>query len=124
MTGVKLGEFVLAVEARGFAPQHRHVKVGPRPQQHEFALEAGTRICGRIVDSEGKPISGVCVVLDHWHCHTDHSGYYHWSAKAPLPEQVTVSAYKRYNDKYVKFQQRIPLSELERRPIVLKTLVK
>ena len=27
---VKLGEYVLTVKADGFAPQHRHIKVGPR----------------------------------------------------------------------------------------------
>ena len=115
-----LGEFVLTVEARGHASQHRHVTVKPKPQQHEFSLSPGTRIRGRVVDSRGKPISGVCVVLDHWHCHTDRNGYFHWSAAAPLPKQVTVRANKRYNDTYTTFKQQVPFSELERRPITLR----
>ena len=38
---VKLGEYVLTVEADGYAPQHRHIKVEPQTQPHEFRLEAG-----------------------------------------------------------------------------------
>ena len=120
MDNVPLGEFVLAVEATGHAPQHRHVTVRPKIQPHEFSLVPGTRIRGRVVDSQGKPISGVCVVLDHWHCHTDRNGYFHWSARAPLPEQVTVRVFKRYNDTYKTFQQQVPFSALERRPIMLQ----
>jgi|GEM_PF-1183581 len=120
MTKVPLGEFILTVEARGHAPQHRHVTVRPKPQPHKFSLSAGARIRGRVVDSQGKPISGVCVVLDHWHCHTDREGYFHWSARAPLPKQVTVRVHKRYNDTYTTFKQQVRFSELERRPITLQ----
>jgi protocatechuate 3,4-dioxygenase beta subunit len=117
---VQLGEFVFTVEADGYAPQHRHVKVGPQPELHEFSLKPGQLVRGRVVDSKGEPISGVCVVLNRWHCHTDRRGYFHWSAEAPLPQQVTVKAYKRYSGEYETFKGTIPFSQLERQPIILQ----
>ena len=37
---VKLGEYILTVEADGYAPQHRRVKVGPKIKPQEFLLRA------------------------------------------------------------------------------------
>jgi hypothetical protein len=108
------------VEADGYAPQHRHVKVGPQPELYEFSLKPGRLVRGRVVDSQGKPISGVCVVLNRWHCHTDRRGYYHWSAEAPLAEQVAVKAHKRYTGPHKAFKGTIPFSQLERQPITLQ----
>ncbi|MBP87518.1 MAG: hypothetical protein CMJ64_12470 [Planctomycetaceae bacterium] len=117
---VSLDEYVLTVEADGYAPQHRHVKVGPQPELYEFSLKPGRLVRGRVVDSQGKPISGVCVVLNRWHCHTDRRGYYHWSAEAPLAEQVAVKAHKRYTGPHKAFKGTIPFSQLERQPITLQ----
>lgn len=114
------GEAVIVVEAEGYAPQQRHVNVELRPKQIEFLLKPGQRIRGQVVDLKGKPISGVCVILNHWHCHTDPTGYYHWSVEAPLPEQVTTKVYKRYSGRYAMFAETIPFSQLERQPIVLQ----
>ena len=116
---VKLGEYVLTAEATGYAPQHRHAKVGPQPEPQDFELTAGRRVRGRVVDPRGKPIGGVCVVLNRWHCHTDQGGYFHWSVAAPLPQQVQIRVYKRYAP-YETLKKTVPLSQLERQPIVLK----
>ena len=117
---VQLGEYVLIVEATGYAPQHRHVKIGPQPERHEFSLNPGQRVRGRVVDSKADPIGGVCVVLNQWHCHTDQHGYFHWSVEAPVSEQVTMRVYKRYSGPYEELETTVDLSQLESQPITLK----
>jgi protocatechuate 3,4-dioxygenase beta subunit len=117
---VKLGEYVLTVEADRYAPQQRHIKVDTQPEPAEFTLKAGRLVRGRVVDAEGHPIGGVCVVLNHWHCHTDPQGYYHWSVVAPVPAQVTLRVYKRYNGDYETLKTTVALSQLESQPITLK----
>jgi len=59
-------------------------------------------------------------VLNHWHCHTDPQGYYHWSVEAPVPAQVTLRVYKRYNGDYETLKTTVALSQLESQPITLK----
>ncbi len=119
---VKLGEYVLTVEADGYAPQHRHIKVGPKPESRsqEFRLKAGRKVLGKVVDQVGKPVAGACVGLGLWHCHTDSRGFFHWSVEAPLPEQVEIRVYKRYSGQYETLRTTVPFSQLERQPIVLK----
>jgi hypothetical protein len=116
--GVDLGEYVLTVEADGHAPRHRHVKVGPQSQSEDFSLKPGQRVRGRVVVEAGQP-GGVCVVLNQWHCHTDPQGYFHWSVEAPLPEQVTLQVYKKYNSRFETLNTTAPFSQLESRPIIL-----
>jgi len=118
--GVKLGETVLTVEAEGFAPQHRHINHVPDTKPSEFQLEPGRGVHGRVVDSQGQPVAGACVVLGLWHCHTDEQGRFDWSVTAPVPTEVPVKVYKRYSDQYVPLQQTMALSEIEQRPIVLE----
>ena len=119
---VKLGEYVLTVEAKGYAPQHRHIKVGPKPESRsqEFRLKVGRKVCNRVIDNTGRPVPGACVGLGLWHCHTDSRGFFHWSVEAPLPEQVEISVYKRYSGQYEKLKATVPFSELERQPIILR----
>ena len=116
---VKLGEYVLTVEADGYAPQHRHIKVGPEAKPQEFQLKTGQKICNRVVDDTGRPVPGACVVLNRWHVHTDRAGFFHWSVAAPLPEQVSIRVYKRYSGQYETLKTTVPFSQLERRPIIL-----
>ena len=117
---VKLGEYVLTVEAKGYAPQHRHIKVEPQqPKPHEFRLKAGRKVVSRVVDNTGRPVPGACVGLDLWHCHTDSRGFFHWSVAAPLPEQVEIKVYKRYSGQYEALRTTLPFSRIERRPIIL-----
>ncbi len=119
-TDVELGECVLTVEAEGCVPQHRHVRVGLQAEPQDFTLKQGRLVRGQVVDERGKPIGGVCVVLNRWHCHTDPDGYYHWAVKAPVPEQVTLRIYKRYSDRYETLKTTVALSQLERQPTALK----
>ena len=117
---VKLGEYVLTVEADGYAPQHRHIKVEPNAKPQEFRLKPGRRITNRIVDKSGQPIAGACVVLNKWHIHTDPTGYFHWSLKTPAPQQVTLKVSKRYSRDYETLEATVSLSQLESEPITLK----
>jgi len=117
---VELDEYVITVEADGHAPQQRHVNVQPRPEPVDFTLKPGRLLRGRVVDAAGQPIAGVCVVLNHWHTHTDLRGYYHWSVEAPVPDQVTLQVYKRYSGRYETLKTTVALSQLEHRPITLK----
>lgn len=116
---VRLGEYVLTVEADGRAPQHRHIKVEPKSNPEDVVLKPGRLHRGRVVDSTGRPIGGVCVVLNRWHCHTDTRGYYHWSIEGPTPDQVEIRVYKRYNDEYERIEGTRPFSQIESAPIVL-----
>jgi len=124
---LKLGEYVLTVEAKGYAPQHRHIKVEPEGKPQEFRLKVGRKIYNRVVDDTGEPVSGACVVLNRWHVHSDRDGYFHWSVEAPVPDEVEMRVYKRYHP-YKKFNgavpfppsSLIPLSQIEKEPSVLK----
>jgi len=118
---VKLGETVLTVEAEGFAPQHRHVNHVPNAKPTEFQLQPGRGVHGRIVDPQGRPVAGACVVLGLWHCHTDEQGRFDWSVTEPVPTEVPVKVYKRYSGQYAALQQTISLPEIEQRPIVLES---
>ena len=117
---VKLGEYVLAVEAEGYAPQHRHIKIRPKAKPQEFRLKAGRKVCNQVVDNTGRPVPGVCVVLNRWHIHTDSDGYFHWSLDNPVPQQVTLRVYKRYSGDYETLETTVALSQLESQSITLK----
>ena len=116
---VDLGEYVLTVEADGHAPRHRHVKVGPQSKSEDFSLKPGRRVRGRVVVAAGQP-GGVCVELNQWHCHTDPRGYFHWSVEAPMPQQVTLQVYKKYNSRFETLKTTVPFSRIERKPIILR----
>lgn len=117
---VSLGEYVLTVEAAGYAPQQRYVKVTPRAAPQDFTLKAGQLVRGRVVDSTGKPIGGLCVVLNRWHCHTDPHGYFHWTAETPVPEQVDLRINKNFSRRYKTLETTVSLSHIGRQPITLK----
>ena len=116
---VKLGEYVLTVEADGYAPQHRHIKLGPEAKPQEFRLKAGRKVCNRVLDNTGRPVPGACVVLNRWHVHTDSYGFIHWSIETPLAEQVEIRVYKRYSGRYETLKTTVPFSQIESQPIVL-----
>ena len=86
----------------------------------EFSLKPGQKVCNRVVDSTGQPVSGACVVLNRWHTHTDPVGFYHWSVEAPLPGQVEIRVYKRYSGQYETLKTTVPFSQIESQPITLK----
>ncbi len=119
---VKLAEHVLTVEAKGYAPQWRHINVAtdPKARSQEFQLKAGRKVRGRVVDSTGRPVAGGCVVLNRWHVHADRAGFFHWSVEAPLPEQVQIRVYKRYSGQYQTLVKTVSFSQIGRRPIILR----
>ena len=116
---VKLGEYVLTVEADGYAPQHRRIKVRPEAKQQEFRLKAGRKVCNRVLDDGGRPLAGICVVLNRRHVHTDRAGFFHWSAEAPLPEQVETRVHKRFGGGYKSLKRIVSLTQIDRQPIIL-----
>ena len=117
---VALGEYVLTVEADGYAPQHRHVNVRPQSQSQDFRLNPGRLVRSKVMDETGRGIPGICVVLNRWHVHTDSDGYFHWSLENPLPQQATLKVYKRYSGQYEELETTVALSQLESQPITLK----
>jgi hypothetical protein len=120
--GVKLAQYVLTVEADGYAPQWRPVNVGPAPETHaqDFRLKAGRSVCGRVVDEAGTSVGGACVVLDKQHIHADPNGFFCSVIDAPVPSEVMVKAYKRYSSDYKNFAQTLSLLQIEEQPIVLR----
>ena len=118
---LKLGEYVLTVEADGYAPQHRHIKVGLESKAQDFCLKPDRKISNRVMDDKGQLVGGVCVVLNRWHIHTDSAGYFDWSAESPLSQQVTLKVYKRYSGDYETLDTTVALSQLESKPITLKS---
>ena len=142
---VRLLEYVLTVEAAGYAPKWRHIKVGEdrQSQTQSFRLTAGKALGGRVVDQTGDAVGGACVVLDRLHIHTDPAGFFHAAIEAPVPDEVTVKLYKRYHGRYETggfahgtfidydmFQgvqayplireEKLPLSRLESEPLVMQ----
>ena len=117
---LRWGEYVLTVEADGFAPQQRHVNFRPQSEPQNFQLKPGRLVRGQVVNESGQGISGVCVVLNHWHTHTDSEGYFHWSVVGRPPEQVEMKVSKRYSDQYEALETSVPLSELAGQPTTLK----
>ena len=35
---VKLGKYVVTIEGEGYAPQHRHIKIGPEAKPQDFLV--------------------------------------------------------------------------------------
>ena len=118
---VKLAEYVLTVEADGYAPQWRHINIDsdPKARSQEFRLKAGRSVRGRVVDQTGKPVGGACVVLDAWHMHADPDGFFDWAVEAPVPKAVNVRVCKRYSAEYGAFDARLSVRRIVRRPIIL-----
>ena len=130
---VALGEYVLTVEADGYAPQHCHVNVRAQFPSQDFRLNSGRLVRSKVMDETGQGIPGICVILNRWHVHTDSDGYFHRSLENPLPQQATLKVYKRYSGQYEELETlnqenpfwgsvlvTVALSQLESQPITLK----
>jgi len=74
--------------------------------------EPVARMHATVVDVNSKPIGGICVVLNRWHCHTDNRGIFHWAAEAPVPQSVAVKIYKQYRG-YQAIRKTTPLSGID-----------
>jgi hypothetical protein len=117
--GVSWAEYVLTVQADGYAPQQRHVNFRPQSVSHDFNLKPGRLVRGQVVDESGHGISGVCVVLNRWHTHTDGDGYFHWSVEDRPQQQVETKIVQRYGRQYETLKTTVALSQLESQPITL-----
>ena len=116
---VKRGEYVLTVEADGYAPQSRNINTGPESPSQSFDLKSGRKVYSRVVDDTGQPVPGACVVLNRWHVHTDGAGYFSWSLEGPAPERVELKVYKRYDSRYQELTGVETFAQIERQPITL-----
>jgi len=81
------GSTLVTIEAEGFEPQFRDVRVQERTATVEFQLtEPGSLLRGKVVDVEGKAIAGAYVAADKWRGHrslrfrvlTDQEGRFEW----------------------------------------------
>ena len=116
---VELGEYVLTVEADGFAPQCRDVTARPECPAHAFQLKSGRALRGQVVDDAGQSVAGACVVLNQWHLHSDDGGYCDWAVEGHVPEQVEFRACKRYDGRYEEVRGCKTLAALESEAILL-----
>ena len=117
---VPWAEYVLTMESDGYAPLQRHVNFRPQSVSQDFKLKPGRLVRSQVVDESGQGISGICVVLNRWHTHTDSDGHFHWSVEDRPPQQVEVKVSKRYSDRYETLETTVTLLQLERQPITLK----
>ena len=92
----------------------------PEANSAEFSLKPGRAVRGRIMDTYGKPVSGASVVLNMWHVYSDRDGFFDWSVVAPVPRQVKLMVYRRYDAAYGSYEGTLELSKIEKQPIVLK----
>jgi len=91
-TGTRLGEMILTVRAKGFAPDLKRVVVMKDLPPVEFRLEPGRVITGRVVDGQGKPVAGAFVAADTWRGYrslmwrvdTDKDGRFRWEEARPM----------------------------------------
>lgn len=122
LPSIQCVEYVMTVEAIGYAPQWRSINLSHELQQrrHDFQLTPGRSVRGRVVDLAQQPLGGVCVIVNKRHIHADSDGFFHLSIDAPVPRTVSVKAYKRYSDAFLPFEETLLLSQIEERPLVLR----
>lgn len=101
---LKPGEIVIAVQAKGFAPEYRTIAVARHLPEIEFRLRKGEIVSGRVVDDSGNPVAGATIQTVgagadqpiSWQGKTDADGRFLWDsapAKA-LSYDVSAQGYK------------------------------
>lgn len=81
-------------EAIGMAPQQQTVQFTEPTNQLQFVLQQGVSFRGRVIDEEGKPLSGAAVRTDYdfknqlpiryrWLTNTDSEGRFEWKSAPP-----------------------------------------
>lgn len=81
----------VTVQADGFSPEIRQITIGQAVDSVEFTLAPGNVLRGKVVDVEGKPVSGAIVVPDTWRgfrtldkrLTTDAEGRFEWCGAPP-----------------------------------------
>ena len=64
--GVRGGKHMLRVEPRKHAPTRRYVDVEPNMPPLDITLQPGRDYAGRVLDSRGRPLSGVKIEVGTW----------------------------------------------------------
>jgi beta-lactamase regulating signal transducer with metallopeptidase domain/thiol-disulfide isomerase/thioredoxin/protocatechuate 3,4-dioxygenase beta subunit len=81
------GATIITVQADGFAPQIRDVRVEAKNEPVEVRMtEPGATIRGKVVDAQGQPVAGAFVAADTWRGHrsiefrvdSDKDGRFEW----------------------------------------------
>ncbi|MFO1500254.1 MAG: M56 family metallopeptidase [Verrucomicrobiota bacterium] len=93
------GAVLLTIEAKGFAPQVRTVKLESTNATADFKLASGQVLAGRIVNALGNPIEGAEIRLESWLGHdtiewsarTDASGAFRWDSAPSSPVEISAA---------------------------------
>lgn len=104
---MEAGQGIVAVAAKGFAPQSANVTFESGVKPLAFKLEPAKPLRGRVVDAAGKPLAGAAVSLASWNelpfpkwqTRTDAKGQFTWDS-APAADAV----YSAAKDGYVAEQ--------------------
>jgi protocatechuate 3,4-dioxygenase beta subunit len=98
----KAGDITIYIQAKGFAPEERAVKVVPGLPLVEFRLKKGEIIGGRVVDEGGNPIPGATIRTGSalpgriqpfsWSGKTDDNGRFVWDSAPAKALSYSVSA--------------------------------
>ena len=85
------GPTIVTVQADGFAPELREVRVGERLEPLAFHLQPASELRLRVVDVHGKPVAGAFVFAQTWRGYhsidlrkeTDSEGRFAWRSAPP-----------------------------------------
>ncbi|MBZ5500304.1 MAG: carboxypeptidase-like regulatory domain-containing protein [Acidobacteriia bacterium] len=101
---LKPGEIVIAVQAKGFAPEYRIIKLAQHMPEIEFRLKKGEIISGRVVTEAGNPIAGASIQTStagadqpiSWTGKSDADGRFLWDSAPvkPLSYHINAEGYK------------------------------
>lgn len=80
-------QVILTIQARGCAPEIKQLTMSADEQTVPIALSNAHRIFGRVVDSNGRPVSGAIFNLQYWrgmqsiqaNFQSDGTGHFHWN---------------------------------------------
>ena len=89
------GTTILTVRREGFVTATERIFVMPRANPFLFHLVRGRVVRGRVVDEEGKPVSGASVSANpptRWFEKTGKDGSFFWSSAPAKPVQISVHA--------------------------------
>ncbi len=81
LKGEKPGEVVLKVQAKEYAWDVRQITWDPKAPPMEIHLQPAHTVRGRVVDEQGKPITGGWIAVEHWWWqldNTDAEGRFIW----------------------------------------------
>ena len=116
------GPSVVTVQAEGFAPQIRNVRVEERTLPIDFQLtEPGSVIRGKVVDVEGKPIALAWFAAETWRGHrssyfrvnTGKDGGFEWKN---APKDVVLYSAGKFG---FMSTRHVPLSAADREQVVI-----